>query len=590
LLTSLALALTWSTNLGVHLIRRGKKEEPVTAHAETAVHASDSVAPAADVDASEIEQMKRLMAAEEASLQGGFFERIITFYERWLRRALEHPVWLGGLCVILIAVSIFCFNALGSDLLPHMDEGGFILDYVMPAGSSLQETNRVITHVEQIIRAVPEVENTSRRTGLQLGLAAVTEPNTGDIAVKLKDKRSRGIDEIISGIRAQVVKEEPSLDVEFVQVLQDMIADLTGGAQPIVVQLFSPDIDVLTTYAPKVADALGRVQVKYSKPVVDIEDGIENTTSGPAVVFNINTQTAAKAGFTTDQLTTVASAIVDGEPTTAPIIINDRPYTLRVRYPPANRASLEAMSNTVLVNSSGGTATLGSMSSVQELPGQTEVLRDNLQQEKEVTARLEGVDLGTGVAAVQKAVADMHLPPSIRVAYAGSYREERRSARDLYTVLVLAIVLIFIVLLFEFRSFSAPVAILSSAILSTSGVFFALLITGTTFNISSRMGLIMVVGIVAKNGILLLDANQRFRHFGFSAEEAMIQAGRRRLRPIVMTAMAAIAGMLPLSLALGAGSQMLQPLAIAVIGGILISMVLSLIITPAIQYYMTREA
>jgi multidrug efflux pump subunit AcrB len=184
----------------------------------------------------------------------------------------------------------------------------------------------------------------------------------------------------------------------------------------------------------------------------------------------------------------------------------------------------------------------------------------------------------------------MHLPPTIRVNYAGSYREERRSARDLYTVLVLAIVLIFIVLLFEFRSFSAPVAILSSAILSTSGVFFALLITGTTFNISSRMGLIMVVGIVAKNGILLLDANQRFRHFGFSAEEAMIQAGRRRLRPIVMTAMAAIAGMLPLSLALGAGSQMLQPLAIAVIGGILISMVLSLIITPAIQYYMTREA
>ena len=590
LLTSLALALTWSTNLGVHLIRRGKTEEPVTPHAETTVHASEEVIPAADVEASEIEQMKRLMAAEEASLKGGFFERIITFYERWLRRALEHPVWLGALCVVLIVVSFVCFNALGSDLLPHMDEGGFILDYVMPPGSSLQETNRVITHVEQIIRAVPEVENTSRRTGLQLGLAAVTEPNTGDIAVKLKDKRSRGIDEIISQVRAQVAKQEPSLDVEFTQVLQDMISDLTGGAQPIVVQLFCPDVDVLMTYAPKVADALGRVQVKYTKPVVDIEDGIDNTTSGPAVVFNVNTQTAAKAGFTTDQLTTVASAIVDGEPTTAPIIVNDRPYTLRVRYPAANRASLEAMSNTILVNSNGGTATLGSLSTIEEVPGQTEVLRDNLQTEKEVTARLEGVDLGTGVAAVQKAVADMHLPPSIRVEYAGTYREERRSARDLYIVLVLAIVLIFIVLLFEFRSFSAPVAILSSAILSTSGVFFALLITGTTFNISSRMGLIMVVGIVAKNGILLLDANQRFRHFGFSAEEAMIQAGRRRLRPIVMTAMAAVAGMLPLSLALGAGSQMLQPLAIAVIGGILISMVLSLIITPAIQYYMTREA
>jgi multidrug efflux pump subunit AcrB len=585
LLTSLVLALTWSTNLGVHLIRRGKTSEV----AQTGSGHEGTEGSAGAGEPSEIEQMKRMMAAEEASLKGGWFERIISFYERWLRRALEHPVWLGGLCSILIAVSVVCFIKLGNDLLPHMDEGGFILDYVMPAGSSLQETNRVINHVEQIIRSVPEVENTSRRTGLQLGLAAVTEPNTGDIAVKLKDKRSRGIDDIISQVRAQVKKQEPALDVEFTQVLQDMISDLTGSPHPVTIQLFSPDPDVLATYAPKVADAIGRVQVNYTKPVVDIEDGIDNTTSGPAVVFNVNTQTAAKAGFTTDQLTVVATAIVDGEPTSTPVIANDRPYTLRVRYPAVNRASLEAMSDTILVNSNGGTATLGSVSTISELPGQTEVLRDNLQQEKEVTARLEGVDLGTGVAAIQKAVADMHLPPSIRVEYAGTYKEERKSARDLYIVLVLAIVLIFIVLLFEFRSFSAPIAILSSAILSTSGVFFALLITQTTFNISSRMGLIMVVGIVAKNGILLLDANQKFRAFGFSAEEAMIQAGRRRLRPIVMTAMAAVAGMLPLSLALGAGSEMLQPLAIAVIGGILISMVLSLIITPAIQFYLTRE-
>src|SRR5207248_7968316 len=181
---------------------------------------------------------------------------------------------------------------------------------------------------------------------------------------------------------------------------------------------------------------------------------------------------------------------------------------------------------------------------VNELPGQTEIIRDNLQREVEVTARLEGVDLGTGIAAVQKTVADLKLPPSIRVEYGGTYKEQQKSFRDLVTVLLLAVVLIFLVLLFEFRSFSAPIAILSSAILSTSGVFFALLITRTTFNVSSFMGLIMVIGIVAKNGILLLDANEKFRSVGFSAEEAAIQAGRRRLRPIVMTAMAAVAGML----------------------------------------------
>jgi CzcA family heavy metal efflux pump len=546
LFTSLVLALVWTSNLSTRLVRRGK-----------AVH-------------------------EE--YDHGFFGHIVRFYERWVRRSLEHPFILGFFCLLLIAVSFLSYRQLGSGLLPAFDEGGFILDYVMPPGSSLQETNRVLNHVDRIIKETPEVESTSRRTGLQLGIFPVTEPNTGDFTVKLKDQRKRGIDEVISEIRSKVKTAEPELDVDFVQLLQDMIGDLTGAPQPVVVKLFSDNPDLLKDWAPQVADALMKVDIGGKKPIVDIEDGIENTTSGPAVVFNVNPDNAARAGFGADDLGVVTTAILDGEPTTQPVIVNDRPYTLRIRYPAANRTSLEAMSNTILVNSNGGTATLGSLAAIAEMPGQTEVLRENLQRDANVTARLEGVDLGTGIAAVQKAVADLKLPPAIRVEYGGTYREQQRSFRDLVTVLVLAIVLIFLVLLFEFRSFTAPTAILSSAVLSTSGVLFALLITRTEFNVSSFMGLIMVVGIVAKNGILLLDANQKFRAAGMPAEEAMIQAGRRRLRPIVMTALAAVAGMLPLALAIGAGSQMLQPLAIAVIGGILISMVLSLIITPAIQY------
>jgi multidrug efflux pump subunit AcrB len=199
------------------------------------------------------------------------------------------------------------------------------------------------------------------------------------------------------------------------------------------------------------------------------------------------------------------------------------------------------------------------------------------------------MSLGTGMALVQKKVASLHIPSAIRVVYGGLYQQQQESFHDLLFVLVAAVALVFIVLLVEFRSFAAPVAILSSALLSTSGVFFALLITGTTFNISSFMGLIMVVGIVAKNGILLLDADQKYRAEGSSPREAMIGAGERRLRPIIMTALATVAGMIPLSLAIGAGSQMLQPLAIAVIGGILASMALSLIITPTVHYYLARE-
>jgi multidrug efflux pump subunit AcrB len=285
-----------------------------------------------------------------------------------------------------------------------------------------------------------------------------------------------------------------------------------------------------------------------------------------------------------------AAAIVEGEPAPTPVISNDRAYTLRVRFPARSRASIEAMRNTVLNSSSGRTATLGALAEVISIPGQTEIRRENLQRQVAVTARLEGTDLGTAMSEVQKAVAGLRLPAAIRVAYGGTYKEQQQSFRDLLFVLLVAIVLVFCVLLFEFGTFAAPLAILASALLSTSGVFIALLITRTTFNISSFMGMIMVIGIVAKNGILLLDADQKFRDLGFPPEEAILQASRRRLRPIVMTALATLAGMLPLSFALGAGSQMLQPLAIAVIGGVVISMVLSLIITPAVHFFVGREA
>ncbi len=583
LFTSLALALVWTPNLSRYFIHTKRAESNPRADAEEV----DSPDRGEEISLQQRE-MNRLMAAEEASMRG-FFGRVITFYERWARRALEHPLWLVGLCAILLVASYFCYKALGSDLLPEMDEGGFIVDYIMPAGSSLQETNRVITHLEKMIGALPEVASVSRRTGLQLGLATVTEANTGDISVKLKTKRSKSVYAIIDELRDEFAQREPSVDVEFVQELQDMIGDLSNAPEPVRIELFSSDANLLQQWAPKVADAISAIQVSGKKPVVDVLNGIENTISGPAVTFKVNPSVAERAGFTPEEVSTDAEAILEGMPAPTPVVANDRAYTIRVRFPDANRASLDAMSNTLLVSSSGQTATLGSLSTIAESPGQTEILRDNLQREVAVTARFEGLDLGSGIREVQKTVGGLHLPSSIRVEYGGLYKEQQKSFHDLVVVLVLALALVFIVLLFEFGGFAGPLAILTSALLSTSGVLFALWITGVTFNISSFMGLIMVIGIVAKNGILLLDADQKFRAVGFSPEEAMIQAGRRRLRPIVMTALAAMSGMLPLALAWGAGSQMLQPLAIAVIGGILISMVLSLIITPAMYFNLSRE-
>ena len=578
LLTSLALALTWTPTLSQFLIRGRRPGH--SAEENPAAPVEPPVPDRRPESEGQSEKLHQLLAAEEKHLSG-FFLRVVNFHERWLRRALDRPRLLALCSAALIGVAVICYLVSGSDLLPEMDEGGFTVDYIMPAGSSLAETNRVVSHVEHMLHEMPEVESTSRRTGLQLGLAAVTEANTGDILVKLKAKRDRGIDEIMADVRAQIKKEEPALDIDLIQVLQDMIGDLTSSPQPIEIKLFSPDPKLLEEWAPKVADAIAKID-----GVVDLLNGIDNTISGPAVTFQVDPSVAARAGFTAEEIALDASAILEGEPAPTPVVANDRAYTLRVRFPAANRASLEAMRDTLLVSSTGHTATLGALATVIEVPGQTEIRRENLQRDVAVTARLEGRSLGSGMADVKKVVAGLHVPSSIRVAYGGTYEEQQKSFHDLVMVLILAIVLLFIVLLFEFGNFAAPVAILSSALLSTSGVFIALLITQTTFNISSFMGMIMVIGIVAKNGILLLDADQKMRALGLPPRDAILQAGRRRLRPIVMTALATVAGMAPLAFALGAGSQMLQPLAIAVIGGVLISMVLSLIITPAVHFYL----
>jgi CzcA family heavy metal efflux pump len=562
LFTSLVLALSWTPILSQYLVRRKATAEVPAASSEGGP------------------DMAALLAAEEAHLSG-FFGRIVEFYGRTMQFVLKRPWLLTASSVVIVVLSVVCYNFLGSDLLPAMDEGGFILDYFTPPGSSLTESNRILQHIEQIMRSVPEVENTTRRTGLQLGLVAVTEANNGDFTVKLKKDRKRAIDDVISDIRAQVEEAEPATKIEFIQLLQDMIGDLTSQPEPVVIKLFSQDGQLLNETAPRVADAIGKVH-----GVVDILDGIQNTISGPAVTFQVNSAVAARAGFSPEEVATDAVAILEGEPAPTPVVLNDRAYTIRVRFPEQNRSSLDRMSNTLLASSAGHTATLGSLATVSTDPGKTEIRRENLQRLVQVTARLEGVDLGTGIAAVQKAVNDLHLPSSIRVEYGGVYQEQQKSFRDLLMVLFLALVLLFVALLFEFRTFSAPAAILASSLLSTCGGFLALLITGTTFNVASFMGMIMVIGIVAKNGILLLDAEHRFRDLGSSAEDAMIQAGRRRLRPIAMTALATIAGMLPLAFAIGAGSQMLQPLAIVVVGGLFSSMVLSLVFTPAIHFYL----
>jgi CzcA family heavy metal efflux pump len=555
LLISLLLALTFTPALSLRLA--GKVHSAAPSHAS---HPSET---------------RRRTAA--------ILQRVLQFHQSVLARSFQRPAALVGACAVLIVAGYFCYQSLGSDLLPEMDEGAFILDYFTPAGASLTETNRILQHVEQILQHTPEVLITSRRTGLEMGLAAVTEANRGDFTVRLKTDRSRSIEEVMDDVRQKIKSTEPALDIEFTQVLQDMIGDLSNSPEPIQIKLFSNDRDLLLSLGPRVEQAIAKIP-----GVVDTQNGVENTISGPATNFQIDPVLAGRLGFTPTEIAEDATSILDGLPTNDPLIVGGRPYTIRVRLPEANRASLDAIQNTVFNSSSGHTATLGAIAQVTQLPPQNEIRRENLQQVVLVSGRLEGSDLGGAMASVRSVVSGLQLPASVRVEYGGTYQEQQRSFADLARVLVLALALVFGVLLAEFRNFAAPVSILVSSVLSLAGVVFALLVTGTDFNVASFMGLIMVIGIVAKNGILLLDADEQLRAVGVDARQAMLQAVQRRRRPILMTAIATVCGMFPLALALGAGSQMLQPLAIAVIGGLILSIVLSLVVTPVVYYHLTR--
>ncbi len=513
--------------------------------------------------------------------EGGRVLRAITRRYEWLLdHALAHRTLVVAVIVVVGLISYLIYQKLGSEFLPPFDEGAFVLDYVAPPGTSLAETDRILQHVERMLKETPEVESYSRRTGLQLGLA-VTEPNTGDFMVKLKPGHKRPTDEVIDDLRKDIETSEPSLRVEFVSILSDLIGDLTSSPSPIEIRLFSEDAAATQRKAKEVRETIDKVP-----GVVDTFEGV--VISGPAVTFRVDPQRAARFGVNANDVANTVTTAMTGDASSA-ILQQGRPIPVRVVLPESFRSSLDTLRGLYVRSSSGGVFRLDQVADIEYDPGQAEIEREGLRQSVAVTGRLSGSDLGTAIKAIQKSVAEnVKLPPGMTLEYQGLYREQQASFRELAITLVLAICLVFVVLLLEFRSLSHPIAIVGGAVLALSGVLLALLVTRTTLNVVSMMGMIMVVGIVAKNGILMLDAVEDHLQAGENLRESLLRSGRRRFRPVLMTSLAAILGMLPLALAFGAGADLLQPLAIAVIGGLAVALLLSLVVTPTIFAMLRR--
>lgn len=511
---------------------------------------------------------------------GRVLSRVIDAYETGVRAALKRGGLTIVLCAVIILLALWLTTRLQSEFLPPMDEGGFVIDYLTPPGTSLAETHRQLQVAEDIIRSVPELESYSRRTGAQLGLF-ITEPNNGDFLLKLKPGRKRSTEEVLSELRHRLNAALPDIIWEFPGILGDLIGDLMYSPQPIEVRFYATDEKVLKAQAPRIAGILEKVP-----GVVDVFDGLIYT--GPTISFRVRPLDAQRFGLSAEGIANAVNTAMLGE-TASTVLEGDRVVEIRVMAEKGGIDRLEKLRYLPLRTPDGTLVQLTQVVDVVEEPGQLELRRDDFRQDVAVTARLEGRDMGSAMAEIRKAIVKGGGFPAGSIYYGGLYEQQRESFRNLVVVLLMAVFLVFTVLLLEFGSFAEPAAIVFGAVLAMFGTVLALWVTGTSLNVVSLLGAIIGVGIVAKNGILMLDFVKELRAQGLELSEALVRSGRRRLRPVLMTSLAAALGMLPLAYGIGSGADMLRPLAIAVIGALAISVLLSLIATPTFYYLMTRR-
>jgi CzcA family heavy metal efflux pump len=514
------------------------------------------------------------------SEEGGFLlTRVIRLYEAAVRAALRWR-WLTLLaCLGVLAGGWVIYERLPSEFLPPMDEGGFVCDYFMPPGTSLAETDRQLLQAEAILRAHPDVESYSRRTGARLALA-LAEPNFGDFLVKLKTDRRKTTQEVISDLRAEFNRRVPGLSLSFAGILGDLITDLMYAPKPIEIRLYSTDVEWLKKKAPEIEE-----KFKSVRGVVDTFNGL--VVTGPSLTFRLRHTDAQRFGLDGQRVAAAVNAAMIGEKATS-VLEGDRIVAIRLKAEPGQIASVARLKELPLRAPDGRLVKLAQVADVVVEPGQLQLRRDDLRQDVSIVGRLEGRDLGSAMAEIRQRIEEDKTIPPGTVEYAGLYQQQQEAFVKLILVLVMAVLLVFIVLLLEFRSFAEPIAIVFGAVLALFGTVLALQLTGTSLNVVSFLGAIIGIGIVAKNGILMLDFVEHLRADGASLEDALVRSGHRRLRPVLMTSLAAALGMLPLAYGVGAGSDMLKPLAIAVIGALAISVLLSLVATPTIYFLLVR--
>jgi multidrug efflux pump subunit AcrB len=492
--------------------------------------------------------------------------------QTWVSFFILRP-WISLIFVGLLILSIvLIIPKLETGFLPEMDEGSIVMDYVSPPGTSLEETDKELKEVEKIITSTPEVSAYSRRTGTQMGFF-ITEPNTGDYLIQLKNKRDKTTDQVIDDIRQRIQSSQPELRVDFGQVIGDMLGDLMTSVQPIEIKIFGDNQQKLHQYSTEVGKLLENI-----KGTADVFNGI--TITGPSLTVAPDYIKLAQFGITPANFQFQLQTSLEGN-LVGNIFENERVYPVRLIYPNSTNRSVDDVKKLEIASPDGRLKPISELADVEVTEGDAEIQRENLQSMGVVSARLENRDLGSTMKEIKSKIPQqIHLPQGYHIEYGGAYAEQQKSFNELLMILISSSLLVFGVILFLFKDIRIALAILIIAVLGISGSYLALLITGTPLNVGSYTGLIMIVGIIGENSIFtFLQFKENLERD--SVDESVVYAISTRLRPKLMTALGAIIALMPLALGIGTGAKLHQPLAIAVIGGFIIALPLLLMVLPS---------
>lgn len=489
---------------------------------------------------------------------------------KWIRFFIRHA-YISIIFVIVCAAVIYILpQKMPSGFLPEMDEGGIVLDYNSPEGTTLNETDHMLQQVDRILKSQPEVESFSRRTGTQMGFF-ITEPNRGDYLIQLKKNRKKTTDAVSDDIRGKIESTLPQLRVDFGQVIGDMLGDLMSSVQPIEVKIYGDDQAKLQELSRQAADMVSKV-----KGTADVFDGI--TVAGPEIVVKPDAAKLAQVGISPADFQFQLQTQLEGN-IVSTVLEKEQQVNIRMLYPNTQHTSVSSLENENILLLNGLYKPLSTVADVQLQKGVAQIERENQKMIGVITARLENRDLGSTIKEVKTVLQKLPLPAGYSIEYGGSYAEQQKAFKELLAILLTACLLVFIVLLVLFHDFLLSFLIIFIAVCGVAGSLLALYFTGTPLNVGSYTGIIMIVGIIGENAIFTFQ-QYRYSRKEMNNEESIVYAIAARLRPKLMTATAAIIALMPLALGLGAGAQLHQPLAIAVIGGLVFALPLLLVVLP----------